>query len=39
MKDLLDTNILIYLMKNRPPELVERVDRLGEQDSPHMSFV
>ena len=39
MKDLLDTNILIYLMKNRPPELVERVDRLGEEDSLHMAFV
>jgi len=39
VKYLLDTYILVYLMKNRLPELVERVDRLGERDSPHMSFV
>jgi tRNA(fMet)-specific endonuclease VapC len=36
---LLDTNILIYLIKNQPPGLAERVDALPEDDALHMSFV
>ena len=38
MKYLLDTNILIYLIKNRPPGVAARVDSLGEDDRLHMSF-
>lgn len=36
---LLDTNILIYLMKRKPPELVERVVAIGGDDTVAMSFV
>ncbi|MBK6852873.1 MAG: type II toxin-antitoxin system VapC family toxin [Burkholderiales bacterium] len=39
MIHLLDTNILIYLMKQRPPGLAERVDALAPQDELGMSFV
>lgn len=35
---LLDTNILIYLNKNRPPQVAERIDALSENDTP-MSFI
>ncbi|NQV09750.1 MAG: type II toxin-antitoxin system VapC family toxin [Cyanobacteria bacterium] len=36
---LLDTNILIYLIKNRPPQVAERNDQLTDDDSLAMSFV
>ena len=36
---LLDTNILIYLIKNRPPQVAERIDQLADDDSLAMSFV
>jgi len=36
---LLDINILIYLIKHRPPEIAERVDALPDEDTLAMSFV
>lgn len=39
MNFLLDTNILIYLIKNRPPEIAQRVDALADDDTLGMSFV
>ena len=36
---LLDTNILIYLSKNRPPQVAQRIDALGDVDSIAMSFI
>ncbi len=39
MNYLLDANILIYLIKQRPPEIAARVDALPEQDSLSMSFI
>ncbi|WP_424196199.1 type II toxin-antitoxin system VapC family toxin [Ampullimonas aquatilis] len=36
---LLDTNILIYLIKQRPINIVERVDALPEESSISMSFI
>jgi tRNA(fMet)-specific endonuclease VapC len=36
---LLDTNILIYLIRNRPPSIADRVDTLGDVDTLNMSFV
>ncbi len=36
---LLDTNILIYLIKNRPPQVAERIDQLADVDSLAMSFI
>lgn len=36
---LLDTNILIYLIKHRPPAVAQRVDALPEDDRLCMSFV
>lgn len=39
MKYLLDTNILIYLIKNQPPGIAARVDALDEDDTVAMSFV
>jgi tRNA(fMet)-specific endonuclease VapC len=36
---LLDTNILIDLIKNRPPQVAERIDQLSDDDSLAMSFV
>jgi len=35
---MLDTNILIYLMKNKPPEVAERVNALGSDAELCMSF-
>ena len=29
---LLDTNILIYLSKNRPPKVAERIDALSDDE-------
>lgn len=36
---LLDTHILIYLIKNQPPDIAQRIDALSEEDSLGMSFV
>ena len=36
---LLDTNILIYLSKNRPPQVAERIDALSDEESIAMSFI
>jgi tRNA(fMet)-specific endonuclease VapC len=36
---LLDTNILIYLIKKQPPAIAERIDALSEDDSLCMSFI
>lgn len=36
---MLDTNILIYLLKRRPPGVAERIDALGDEDTLCMSFV
>lgn len=36
---LLDTNILIYLIKNQPPTVAQRIDALSEDDGLCMSFV
>jgi len=36
---LLDTNILIYLIKNRPPGIAQRVSALPDSDRVYMSFV
>lgn len=35
----LDTNILIYLIKNQPPAIAQRIDALPEEDSLCMSFI
>ena len=39
MRYMLDTNILIYLLKHRPPEIAKRVDALAPEDNLCMSFV
>ena len=39
MKYMLDTNTLIYLIKNRPASVAERVNSLNEDDTLCMSFV
>ncbi|VFR82505.1 VapC toxin protein [plant metagenome] len=39
MRYLLDTNILIYLIKHRPPSVAERIAQLALDDALHMSFV
>ena len=39
MKYVLDTNILIYLIKNKPQSVTQRVNALGEDDELCMSFV
>jgi len=36
---LLDTNILIYLIKRRPPQVAERINALAYEDSLAMSFI
>ncbi|MDR2032829.1 MAG: type II toxin-antitoxin system VapC family toxin [Azoarcus sp.] len=36
---MLDTNILIYLIKNRPATVAERINRLRPEDGLCMSFV
>ncbi len=38
MRYLLDTNILIYLIKNKPPSVARHVDTLGKDDMLCMSF-
>lgn len=39
MKYMLDTNILIYLIKNKPESVTHRVNALGDDDELCMSFV
>lgn len=39
MKYMLDTNILIYLMKNQPPCVADRVNQLSGDDELCMSFI
>lgn len=39
MRYMLDTNILIYLIKNRPPAIAERINALNPDDELCMSFV
>lgn len=39
MRYMLDTNILIYLIKNTPPSVVQRVNALGEDAELSMSFI
>ena len=36
---MLDTNVLIYLIKNKPESVTQRVNALGEDDELCMSFV
>ena len=36
---LLDTNILIYLIKHQPPSVAQRVDAISAEDRLCMSFV
>lgn len=36
---MLDTNILIYLIRNRPPVVAERFNALAQEDGLCMSFV
>lgn len=38
MRYLLDTNILIYLLKNKPPAIIEKVDSLPNEAELWMSF-
>jgi tRNA(fMet)-specific endonuclease VapC len=38
VKFLLDTNILIYLIKNKPPSVAERINALGDDAALGMSF-
>lgn len=38
MKYLLDTNILIYLIKNKPPSVADRINALKTEDTLCMSF-
>lgn len=39
MRYMLDTNILIYLIKNKPPAIAERINALDPLDALCMSFV
>lgn len=39
MKYMLDTNILIYLVRHRPPAVAARLDALDVDDTVCMSFV
>jgi tRNA(fMet)-specific endonuclease VapC len=36
---MLDTNILIYLLKNQPPAVAQRVNEVGDDATLGMSFV
>lgn len=38
MRYMLDTNILIYLIKNKPPAIAERIDALDDDSTLCMSF-
>jgi tRNA(fMet)-specific endonuclease VapC len=37
--DVHNTNILIHLIRNRPPQVAERMDQLADEDSLGMSFI
>lgn len=37
--NILDTNILIYLIRNQPPAIAQRIDALPETDRLCISFV
>ena len=39
MRYMLDTNILVYLIKNKPPAIAERINALDIGDELCMSFV
>lgn len=39
MNYMLDTNILIYLIKNKPPGIADRINTLDKQDQLTMSFL
>ena len=39
MRYMLDTNILIYLIRNKPPQVARRLNALADKDSLCMSFV
>lgn len=39
MNYLLDTDILIYLIKNRPPEIAAHIDALADEETLCMSFI
>lgn len=39
MKYMLDTNILIYFMKNKPLSVIEQVNQLSQDDELCMSFI
>lgn len=39
MKYMLDTNIIIYLLKNRPPAVAEKVNALSNDDALCMSYI
>lgn len=36
---MLDTNIIIYLLKNKPPEVIQRLNALDDNSKICMSFV
>ncbi len=36
---MLDTNILIYLMKHQPPQIIDRINALMPEDQLCMSFI
>ena len=36
---MLDTNILIYLIRNKPPAVAVRINALAEEDMMCMSFI
>ncbi len=39
MRYMLDTNILIYLLKNKPPSIADKINNLPASDELIMSFV
>jgi tRNA(fMet)-specific endonuclease VapC len=39
VKYMLDTNILIYILKNKPPKVIQHLNALGDDDELCMSFV
>lgn len=39
MRYMLDTNIIIYLIKNKPPAVADRINSLSADDTLCMSFV
>jgi tRNA(fMet)-specific endonuclease VapC len=36
---MLDTNILIYILKNKPPKVIQRLNEIQDEDDVCMSFV